>query len=115
MLQLKYIKLIMEVIPMKKSHLAILTIIGASLITMTGCASTGTSKTTDGALIGAAGGALLGQAIGHNTGSTLAGAAIGGLAGAAIGNNEEKKDRRYYRDERGYTYYIGRDGRRHYE
>ena len=68
---------------MKKLHLAILTVAGASMITMTGCASTGTSKTTDGALIGAASGALIGQAIGRNTGSTL--------AGAAIGNNEEKK------------------------
>jgi len=99
---------------MKRLHITLLTIASASLI-MSGCASTGTSKTTDGALIGAAGGALIGQAIGHNTGSTLAGAAIGGLAGAAIGHNEEKKDRRYYRDERGYTYYIGSDGRRHYE
>ncbi len=100
---------------MKKTHLAILSVASISLIAMTGCASTGTSKTTDGALIGAAGGALIGQAIGRDTGSTLAGAAIGGLAGAAIGNNEEKKDRRYYRDERGYTYYIGSDGRRYYE
>ncbi len=29
--------------------------------------------------------------------------------------NEEKKSRRYYRDERGYTYYIGSDGKRYYE
>ncbi len=100
---------------MKKTSLTLLCAASASLILMTGCASTGTSKTTDGALIGAAGGALVGQAIGRNTGSTLAGAAIGGLAGAAIGNNEEKKDRRYYRDSRGYTYYIGSDGRRYYE
>ncbi|WP_294954999.1 glycine zipper domain-containing protein [Sulfurovum sp.] len=100
---------------MKKLHTVILAAAGASMIALTGCASTGTSKTTDGALIGAAGGALLGQAVGHNTGSTLAGAAIGGLAGAAIGNNEEKKDRRYYRDSRGYTYYVGNDGRRHYQ
>ncbi|SFV67184.1 Outer membrane lipoprotein omp16 precursor [hydrothermal vent metagenome] len=100
---------------MKKLQTAILAAAGASMIALTGCASTGTSKTTDGALIGAAGGALLGQAVGHNTGSTLAGAAIGGLAGAAIGNNEEKKDRRYYRDSRGYTYYVGNDGRRHYQ
>jgi osmotically inducible lipoprotein OsmB len=98
---------------MKKLHLTTLLIASTSMILMTGCVSTG-SQTGDGALIGAAGGALVGQAIGHNTGSTLAGAAIGGLAGAAIGNNEEKKSRRYYRDERGYTYYIGSDGRRYY-
>ena len=100
---------------MKKLHLATLMAASASLVLMTGCASTGTTTTTDGALIGAGTGAVLGQVIGGNTGSTLAGAAIGGLAGAAIGNNEEKKNRRYYRDSRGYTYYIGAgDGRRHY-
>ena len=100
---------------MNKLHLATLALASAFMILMSGCASTGTSQTTDGALLGAAGGALVGQAIGRNTGSTLAGAAIGGLAGAAIGNNEEKKNRRYYRDERGYTYYIGNDGRRYYK
>jgi uncharacterized protein YcfJ len=100
---------------MKKLHLTALIAASASMILMSGCASTGTSQTTDGAVIGAASGALLGQAIGHNTGSTLIGAAVGGLAGAAIGNNEEKKNRTYYRDERGYTYYIGSDGRRYYE
>ncbi len=100
---------------MKKLHLATLIVASTAMISMTGCASTGTSQTTDGALLGAAGGALVGQAIGGNTGSTLAGAAIGGLAGAAIGNNEEKKNRRYYRDSRGYTYYVGNDGRRYYQ
>ena len=100
---------------MKKLHLMSLAVASTTIIFMSGCASTGTSQTTDGALIGAAGGALIGQAIGGNTGSTLAGAAIGGLAGAAIGNNEEKKNRRYYRDNRGYTYYIGNDGRRYYQ
>ena len=99
---------------MKKLQLATLIAASTSMILFSGCASTGTSTTTDGALLGAAGGALVGQAIGGNTGSTLAGAAIGGLAGAAIGNNEEKKNRRYYRDNRGYTYYIGSDGRRYY-
>jgi osmotically inducible lipoprotein OsmB len=99
---------------MTKLHFTTLLAASTAMILMTGCVSTG-SQTGDGALIGAAGGALVGQAIGHNTGSTLAGAAIGGLAGAAIGNNEEKKNRRYYRDERGYTYYIGNDGRRYYQ
>ena len=99
---------------MKKLHLTVLVAASASMILMSGCASTGTSQTADGALLGAAGGALVGQMIGGNTGSTLAGAAIGGIAGGAIGNNEEKKSRRYYRDERGYTYYIGNDGRRYY-
>ena len=100
---------------MKKLHLATLITASASLILMTGCVSTGTTTTTDGALIGAGTGAVLGQVIGGNTGATLVGAAVGGLAGGAIGNNEEKKSRRYYRDERGATYYLGAgDGRRHY-
>ena len=99
---------------MKKLQLATLVVASTVMISMTGCVSTG-SQTGDGALIGAGTGAVLGQVIGGNTGSTLAGAAIGGLAGAAIGNNEEKKNRRYYRDNRGYTYYIGNDGRRYYQ
>jgi len=99
---------------MTKLHFTTLLAASTAMILMTGCVSTG-SQTGDGALIGAGAGALLGQAVGGNTGSTLAGAAIGGLAGAAIGNNEEKKNRRYYRDERGYTYYIGNDGRRYYQ
>ena len=99
---------------MKKLHMSTLLAASTTMILMTGCVSTG-SQTGDGALIGAGTGAVLGQIVGGNTGATLAGAAIGGLAGAAIGNNEEKKSRRYYRDERGYTYYVGNDGRRHYQ
>jgi len=100
---------------MKKTDFTYLSVAVAALISLGGCASTGTTKTTDGALIGAAGGALIGQAIGHDTGSTLAGAAIGGLAGAAIGHNEEKKERKYYRDSYGHLYYVGSDGRRYYQ
>ncbi len=50
-----------------------------------GCASTGTSNTTDGLIGGAAAGALAGQLIGGNTQSTLIGAAIGSAAGGLIG------------------------------
>ncbi len=50
-----------------------------------GCASTGTSNTTDGVVGGAAVGALAGQLIGGNTRSTMIGAAIGAAAGGAIG------------------------------
>ncbi len=99
---------------MKKLQLAALAAASTAMISMSGCASTGTSQTTDGALIGAASGAVLGQVIGGNTGATLAGAAIGGLAGGAIGHNEEKKNRRYYRDSRGSTYYVDHNGRRQY-
>jgi len=98
---------------MKQLQLATLVVASTAMISMTGCVSTG-SQTGDGALVGAAGGALVGQMVGGDTKSTLAGAAIGGLAGAAIGNNEEKKNRRYYRDSRGATYYVDSYGRRHY-
>lgn len=99
---------------MKTLNIKTLILASVSVIAMTGCASTGTSMTTDGAVIGAASGALIGSAVNGRNGA-LAGAAIGGLAGGAIGYNEEHKyRRRYYRDSRGYTYYIGRDGRRHY-
>ncbi len=83
---------------MKTLRLSTLALASASIVLMTGCASTGTSKTTDGALIGAASGALIGSAI-NGTNGALAGAAIGGLAGGAIGHNEQKKDeaRYYYR------------------
>lgn len=73
---------------MKKLNLTLLAVASSSLILFTGCAN----KTQTGAAVGAGTGALIGQAVGHNTGATLLGAAIGGLAGGAIGHNEDKKD-----------------------
>ncbi len=75
---------------MKKIILPVLLIL--SLLT-TSCQTTG-KKATAGAGIGAASGALLGQAIGRNTESTLIGAAVGGLVGYIIGNEMDKNDRR---------------------
>jgi surface antigen len=43
---------------------------------------------------GAAAGAIIGQAIGHNTEATLIGAAIGGLLGYIVGNEMDKYDLR---------------------
>ncbi len=60
-------------------------IISVTAAILTGCASTGTSNTTDGVVGGAAVGALAGQLIGGNTQSTLVGAAIGSAAGGLIG------------------------------
>ena len=54
-------------------------------IILSGCASTGTSNTTDGVVGGAAVGALAGQLIGGNTQGTLIGAAVGAAAGGLIG------------------------------
>jgi len=46
----------------------------------------GQQRATTGALVGGAGGALLGQAIGGNTKSTVIGAASGALLGAVVGS-----------------------------
>jgi outer membrane protein OmpA-like peptidoglycan-associated protein len=58
-----------------------------------GCASM--NKTQQGAVIGAAGGAVAGGVIGKATGSTargaIIGAAVGGVAGAIIGNQMDKQ------------------------
>jgi hypothetical protein len=56
---------------------------------MVSCASEG-YNTQKGAAIGAIGGALAGQAIGHNTAGTLIGAAGGALVGAVIGNGVDQ-------------------------
>jgi len=69
---------------MKLYHYLILTLlIGA--VGLAGCASAPGSPTQQGAIIGAAGGALAGQAIGEDTEATLLGAATGAAAGALIG------------------------------
>ncbi|RJG45938.1 MULTISPECIES: glycine zipper 2TM domain-containing protein [unclassified Mesorhizobium] len=65
-----------------------ITVVAAALAAMTlaGCAtSEQQQRAGTGALIGGAGGALVGQAIGGNTRSTVAGAAGGALLGAAVG------------------------------
>jgi outer membrane lipoprotein SlyB len=49
------------------------------------------SNAQTGALVGAGGGALAGQAIGRNTTGTLIGTAVGAGAGYVIGNEGDKK------------------------
>jgi len=70
---------------MKLIGLKSLAITGLAAMLLGGCASTGTSNTTDGLVGGAAAGALAGQLIGGNTQSTLIGAAVGATAGGLIG------------------------------
>jgi hypothetical protein len=67
-----------------------------------------------GALIGAAGGALAGQALGGNyiTGAA-AGMAVGGALGAATTPRGTARPH-YYRDTRGYCYYIDKKGQPRY-
>ena len=64
-----------------------------------------------GAAIGAAGGAIAGAVLpGIKPGTgALAGAVLGGVLGATI------KGRQYYRDTRGYCYYVDQYGQPHYD
>ncbi|RWF67952.1 MAG: glycine zipper 2TM domain-containing protein [Mesorhizobium sp.] len=57
----------------------------------------GQQRATTGALIGGAGGALVGQAIGGNTKSTVIGAASGALLGAVVGEQLCRYQDRYGR------------------
>lgn len=76
---------------LKKS---LLTIMVSSVFV--GCANTyqnpNFSNKTTGTLGGAAAGALIGQAIGHNTKGTLIGAAVGSLAGLGWGAYRDKQE-----------------------
>lgn len=64
---------------------------------------TGCTTTEKGVAVGAVGGALVGQAIGGDTGSTLLGAGIGAVAGGLIGNAMEP----------GYCIYQRKNGTRY--
>ena len=63
-----------------------------------------------GAAIGAAGGAIAGAVLpGVSTGTgAIAGAILGGVLGATVNG------RQYYRDTRGYCYYVDQYGQPHY-
>lgn len=67
-------------------------LIGLIMFNLTGCMTTnpytGDQQVSKGAIgtgVGAAGGALIGQLIGHNTTSTLIGAGVGAAAGGLVG------------------------------
>ena len=64
-----------------------------------------------GAAIGAVGGAIAGKIIpGVNTTTgAIAGAVLGGVLGATVNG------RQYYRDTRGYCYYVDQYGQPHYD
>lgn len=69
------------------------------------------ASTATGAAVGAGVGAVAGTilpGVGTATGA-IAGAVLGGVAGAVIGG------RQYYRDTRGYCYYVDQSGRAHYK
>jgi hypothetical protein len=60
--------------------------LATSMTFVAGCDTAGES----GALIGAGGGALAGQAIGHNTTGTLIGTGVGAIGGYVVGNEMDK-------------------------
>ncbi len=74
---------------MRKIILALLPFL---LLSLSSCGDT-LNKGQKGAGIGAASGALLGQAIGRNTEATLIGAAVGTMLGYIVGNEMDKYDR----------------------
>lgn len=76
---------------MKKVILCLLPLL---ILTLNSCANQTLSKGSQGAGIGAAGGAILGQAIGRNTEATLIGAAVGTMLGYIVGNEMDKFDKR---------------------
>lgn len=95
-------------------RLAISAMAAASL-SLAGCATTPAQthqagSTVAGAAIGGTAGAIAGSVvpgIGTATGA-VAGAVLGGVVGSVIGG------RQYYRDTRGYCYYVDQYGRPHY-
>jgi len=70
-----------------------LVVAGTLMFMVTSCAEMGSmNKGQKGAIGGAAGGALIGQAIGRNTTATIIGAAAGTLLGYIVGNEMDKYD-----------------------
>jgi uncharacterized protein YcfJ len=73
------------------------------------------SRIAGGAVVGAVVGGVAGQAIGGNP---IVGAAAGMVAGGAIGAATTAggaPHRRYYRDTRGYCYYVDESGQARYD
>ena len=66
-------------------------LLGLTIAALATASLLGCNKTQEGAGVGAAIGALAGQAIGGDTGGTLIGAGIGALLGGAIGNDQEQQ------------------------
>ena len=82
-------------------------------ITLCSCASLGSGpNAAKRTIVGASAGAAIGAAAGG-----FDGAAAGALAGGALGAlmpGSIIRGRQYYRDSRGYCYYVDRKGKPHY-
>jgi len=87
----------------------------ASSLALGGCA---TDPRYDHAIAGTATGAVIGAGAGAIAGSVLpgigtgAGAVVGGILGGAVG--AIVNGHQYYRDSRGYCYYVDQHGQPHY-
>jgi uncharacterized protein YcfJ len=83
----------------------------ATALPVSGCAhQNGGERTLAGAGVGAAVGAAAGAALG---GGVLTGAVTGAVVGGAVGALVKGPiigNRQYYRDSRGYCYYVDRNG-----
>jgi len=101
----------------KKALLPIL----ATFSLVTGCATDqyGRSSVESRAMIGVLGGAALGALAGHAIGvDPVTGAAAGMVAGGAVGilvKGPRVNGRQYYRDSRGYCYYVDAAGQPTYD
>jgi len=94
---------------MKKIQWVILGAASVALLGLTGCTNGQLSNPEEKALIGAAGGAIVGGIANGGKGAAI-GAALGGVSGAAYGAYQDNQ-RKYYRDQYGRTYYIDNNGR----
>ena len=97
---------------------SILAAVAASSLSLGACATNPYGNTdprmqraATGAAVGAAGGAVLGAVVPGV--STVEGAVLGGIAGAVLG--AVVNGRQYYRDTRGYCYYVDQYGRPIYD
>lgn len=101
---------------------AMLTAVLAGSLAAGGCATTGdpyygnrnngtAQRAATGAAVGAVAGGVLGAVVPGV--STVGGAVAGGIAGAVLGAVINGKQ--YYRDTRGYCYYVDRNGQPIYD
>ncbi len=93
----------------------LLTAAAATSLAVGGCATNPAydhqvARTATGAALGAGAGAVVGAVLpGVSAGTgAIAGAVLGGVLGAVVGG------RQYYRDTRGYCYYVDQYGQPHY-
>lgn len=94
----------------------LISIAAVSSLSLAGCATTPGSDhviagTATGAVVGGVAGAAVGSVVpGIGTAAgAVAGAVLGGVAGAVIAGHQ------YYRDTRGYCYYVDGNGQPHYD